>query len=90
MAEIFEVALASNNKSRLRFYHSGGQLHGGSSVLKVRDDCGGSWIFDCKSEGGGYFTISGPGWSAFAKSRINAMVTLFKQADGFYTIRVGY
>ncbi|KAK8606216.1 hypothetical protein V6N13_102970 [Hibiscus sabdariffa] len=84
MGEIFGVVLARNNGARLRFHYG---------VVRVRDEKGGwySWEFNCKSEGGGYFTISGPGWRAFANSRINAMLTLFKeQDDDLYTIRVSY
>ncbi|XVF00622.1 hypothetical protein REPUB_Repub04eG0016600 [Reevesia pubescens] len=83
MGQIFEIILAKNHEAKLRFYHGGGALPG---VLRVSGD-GGSWEFNCKSEGGNYFSISGSRWRDFAKSRINAMVTLYNDG-GEYTIRV--
>ncbi|XVF00616.1 hypothetical protein REPUB_Repub04eG0016000 [Reevesia pubescens] len=85
--EIFEIILAKNHEAKLRFYHGGGALPGGSSILTVSDGYGGSWKFNCKSEGGNYFSISGSGWRDFARSRINDMVTLYNEG-GEYTIRV--
>ncbi|XVF00620.1 hypothetical protein REPUB_Repub04eG0016400 [Reevesia pubescens] len=83
MGEIFEIILANNHEAKLRFKYGGGAFPG---VLRVSGD-GGSWNFNCESEEGNYFSISGSGWRNFARSRINAMVTLYNDG-GEYTIRV--
>ncbi|XVF00617.1 hypothetical protein REPUB_Repub04eG0016100 [Reevesia pubescens] len=83
MGQIFEINLENHHEAKLTFYHGGGALPG---VLRVSGD-GGSWKFKCKSEGGNYFSISGSGWSDFARSRINYMVALYNEG-GEYTISV--
>ncbi|XVF00613.1 hypothetical protein REPUB_Repub04eG0015700 [Reevesia pubescens] len=75
MGKIFEINLENHHKEKLRFYYGGGALPG---VLGVSGD-GGSWRFNCNSEGGNYFSISGSGWRDFARSRINDMVTLYNE-----------
>ncbi|KAB2043132.1 hypothetical protein ES319_D02G269100v1 [Gossypium barbadense] len=90
MPEIFEVVLDQIKKEKLRFHHDGGALPRGSNDLPVRDENGRSWKFNCKSEGGNYFSLSGAEWRSFAKSKVNAMVTLYREEDEHvYTIRVG-
>ncbi|XVF00611.1 hypothetical protein REPUB_Repub04eG0015500 [Reevesia pubescens] len=84
MEQIFKINLEEHHQAKLRFYHGGGAFPG---VLRVSDGYGGSWKFKCKSEGGNYFSISGSGWSDFAKSRINSMVALYNDG-GEYAIRV--
>ncbi|XVF00612.1 hypothetical protein REPUB_Repub04eG0015600 [Reevesia pubescens] len=83
MGKIFEINLENHHEEKLRFYYGGGALPG---ILRVSGD-GGSWGFNCKSEGGNYFSISGSEWRNFARSRINDMVTLYNEG-GEYTIRV--
>lgn len=90
MTEIFSVVLAKNNERKLTFRHAGSALPGGRSRLQVTDEMGGSWNFECKSEGegDGYFSLRGPQWSRFAKSKVDVRVTLCREADQSYTIRV--
>ncbi|KAG4209655.1 hypothetical protein ERO13_A03G214764v2 [Gossypium hirsutum] len=89
MTEIFKVVLDKIKKEKLRFHHNGGALPRGSNDLPVRDENGRSWKFNCKSEGGNFFSISGPDWRSFANSKVNAMVTLYWEEDEHvYTIRV--
>ncbi|KAG8497728.1 hypothetical protein CXB51_007096 [Gossypium anomalum] len=89
MTEISEVVLDKIMKEKLRFHHNGGALPGGSSVLSARDENGRSWEFNCKSEGGNFFSLSGPEWRSWASSRVNAKVTLYWEEDEqVYTIRV--
>ncbi|XVE94127.1 hypothetical protein REPUB_Repub01dG0254600 [Reevesia pubescens] len=88
MGKIFVTNFQSHNQTRLMFSHDGGELPGGTSVLRVSDGAGGSWNFNCRSEGGKLFSISGSDWSDFAETcRINDTVTLFKRG-GNYTITV--
>ncbi|KAH1099235.1 hypothetical protein J1N35_016156 [Gossypium stocksii] len=89
MAEILKVVLDKIKKEKLRFRHDGSALPRGSSVLSVRDENGRSWEFNCKSEGGNYFSLNGPEWRIWASSRVNAKVTLYWEEDEqVYTIRV--
>ncbi|MBA0881839.1 hypothetical protein Goshw_018339 [Gossypium schwendimanii] len=89
MTEKFKVVLDQIKKEKLRFHHSGGALPTVSSDLPVRDENGRSWKFNCKSEGGNFFSLSGTEWRSFAKSKVNPMVTLYWEEDEHvYTIRV--
>ena len=77
MAEIFKIILAKNHEAKLRFNYGGAALPGGSSVLSVRDGSGGQWKFNCRSEGGNSFSISGAGWWSFAGTRIDRRLIQF-------------
>ena len=91
MAEIVAVPIQANHEARLRFRYTGRALPGGSSRLTVTD---GSqwWKFDCKSEGGNNFSISGSEWKRFAKPWIgkSATFTLYskEEDEDFHRIRV--
>ena len=83
MVEIFRINLASNHEAKLWFRHGGAALPSGLSDLNVRDETGGWWKFKLKSEGDNWFSISGSGWTAFAKNKINYTVTLYKNDDSY-------
>ncbi|XWS62453.1 hypothetical protein CRYUN_Cryun06bG0012200 [Craigia yunnanensis] len=93
MAEIVSVPLQANHEARLRFRYTGRALPGGSSVLMVTDGSE-SWKFECQSEGGNYFSISGSEWKRFAKPWIGKSATftftLYSKEEGenFHRIRV--
>ena len=88
MSKIFEEHLTENHKVRLRFSRGGGAL---PRVLNVTDESGRLWEFDCKNEDRNGFCISGNGWKAFAKNKMNCTVTLYKnEDDNSYSITMRY
>ncbi|KAK8563184.1 hypothetical protein V6N13_018279 [Hibiscus sabdariffa] len=90
MAEIFSITLRSKHESMLKFDYAGQALPGASSILLVRKRDGGSWNFNCRSDGGGRFTIKGRGWEVFFKTcKTDDIVTLsIETGHDFYTISV--
>lgn len=87
MAEIFTITLRTDHISGYRFRYVEREL---PSHLSVRNGYGGCWRFNCSSEEGGWFWITGSEWRRFVRShRKDDIVTLSKEAgDNFYTITV--
>ncbi|KAA3482175.1 reverse transcriptase [Gossypium australe] len=79
--------LESGHESGFTFRYFGGRL---PSDLSVRNGNGGSWSFECKNQGGGWFSIRGRGWGSFFRShRMGDTVSLsMEDGDNFYTISV--